>query len=539
MNTPISHRTVGLVSLALLVIVLLGNSAQAQPTSQQTASENYRVALPLVIGGSGGGASPPANPVAVHFIHDASRSVHAAIGPEGGTLNAIAADGTRFELFVPPGSLDFIETITLTPVLRAEGLPFSNGPIGAVNLEPAGLSFYEPALLRVIPPALGAGPLTIGFTYDGAGEQFHLRPLFPGSGQQLQPNAFLTDAPVIGMQISSIRPVGVGSGNQADLTKQQTQPAPSDPMDATEQQLVLEPDMFVEALASVFDTVVRPNLQQAETNDQLTDLAITKFDQWLHWVDTTDSRTHFISQFSEGRDRIRRILLRSSANAAERCFSQKRPEEGFRLLRWMRYAKTYLGSSEVAAIEAKLRGCLTFELTFHSHLTEQAPGFGYVYTLEANKIVLQASTAGMRAVGSGPLNWLEFSWTAGGPCLFNTAATPSSFDVQTLPGLTITPVSRTSPAVNITLHYDPGIPGERTTITCPGAQPVVANTNGWRSYFEKMHADERVGNGYRVTSRVVGAGKFPGWVYHLTTTGPSGQEVIEDTQISIEHKPQQ
>ncbi|HEU5101447.1 MAG TPA: hypothetical protein VFU22_20635 [Roseiflexaceae bacterium] len=130
---------------------MLSARAYRAPTPSRAQEQRYAVYLPLVVGSA---ATEPGNPAPARFIDDAGRAAHAAIGPEGGTLSAMAADGTRFELVVPAQALDFSEAITMTPVLRAESLPLSGGLIGAVNLEPTGLTFYEPATLRIIPAAL-------------------------------------------------------------------------------------------------------------------------------------------------------------------------------------------------------------------------------------------------------------------------------------------------------------------------------------------------------------------------------------------------
>jgi hypothetical protein len=49
-------------------------------------------------------------------------------------------------------------------------------------------------------------------------------------------------------------------------------------------------------------------------------------------------------------------LERASAASADRCYEQKRPEEGFALLRWARYARKYLpGSPQIAFADPRER----------------------------------------------------------------------------------------------------------------------------------------------------------------------------------------
>lgn len=514
----------------LCILVAIGVSlsgAYAQPRAQE---QEHAVYLPLVIGSA---ASGPGNPIPVRFVDDSGRAAHAAIGPQGGTLSATAADGTRFELSVPAEALDFSETITMTLVLRAENLPLSGGLIGAVSLEPAGLAFYEPATLRIIPATLAPGYQTIGFAYNGSGEQFHLRPLAPIPGAvQLQAAEI-----AITMEIISIRPYGVGRGSQADIDRQLQQPAPSDPMDALDQSM-LDKLRQISALGETYDRVVEPNLQRAKTDVSVTDQALRQIDQWWHLVEMYGLMPRFDNQIAHAKALLGDVLEHAASISADRCYTQKRPEEGFRLLRWVRYAKKYLpGAPLIAEFEAKLAKCLKFELTFHSTITETGSGYGYYYELRANTTLRAAQST--RATGSGPLDWIDFHWTAGGICQFSTQGESSTFDTSSAGfGLSMVPISRTSPAVKLTLRYNPGVPYENTTMSCPGANPISWHTHAWSTYFTEMHEYEREGSAMQAKVQVVNAGSFTGWVYHHTTTGPSGQAVVEDTQIEIAHAPE-
>ena len=526
-------RRLALALLAPLFAFNLAPQAGAQPPTP--GSSHGSVYLPLVRGGTGKPAEPQ-----VRLVPDSVRAVHAVVGPEGSLLKATAADGTRFELLIAADALDFVEPITMTPALRAEELPLSGGLLGAVKLEPEHLELHTPALLRIIPPELPPGLRTIAFAYNGDGEQFHLRPIAVDPAA----NGSVPDAPVLAMALPALRSVGVGSGTQADVERQLARPAPADPLDALEQQLVADtPDeLHTLGLLSVYQVVIWPGLQRAVTDDRAVDLAIRRFGQWLFWVDHYKLRTRLITQISDAFTQIKRIVARSAAASFERCVAERRPEEGFRLLRLARYARTYVSAAEDETIRARLAKCLRFELTFHSHMTEGGFGdpYGYLYGLEA-KLTLRAGTGkGTTATGSGPLEWREVGWIGSntGGCVFSVTGTGSTFNAQPQPfGLSIAPVGRSSPAVTISLWYHPGTPSELTSIQCPGGI-VTAPTTAWATYYGQTHADERSGAGYRVSSQVVGAGSFAGWAYHLTTSGPSGQAVIEDTNIAIVHAPE-
>ncbi|MGB8984506.1 MAG: TM1812 family CRISPR-associated protein, partial [Anaerolineales bacterium] len=102
------------------------------------------------------------------------------IGPAGGELSVTGTNGVTYILTVPPGALDFEVLIRLKPASSIPDLPLSGGSLGAVLIEPEGIAFDIPAELKMIPPegsAPPAGPLQVGFAFEGSGQEFHLYPL--------------------------------------------------------------------------------------------------------------------------------------------------------------------------------------------------------------------------------------------------------------------------------------------------------------------------------------------------------------------------
>jgi hypothetical protein len=74
------------------------------------------------------------------------------IGPDGGTLTTTGLDGTQFTLDIPEGALLGPEFIKMTPVEQISDLPVPGGLVAAVDLQPSGLEFWEPAILTIDPP---------------------------------------------------------------------------------------------------------------------------------------------------------------------------------------------------------------------------------------------------------------------------------------------------------------------------------------------------------------------------------------------------
>jgi hypothetical protein len=105
---------------------------------------------------------------------DAAAAASAVIGSAGGVVRARAADGTTYELAVPPGALVSPETLTLTPVAKLGSMPGGEDAL-AVQLAPDGLTFARPATLRIAPPT-PRGKRAVGLAYSGSGGDLELAP---------------------------------------------------------------------------------------------------------------------------------------------------------------------------------------------------------------------------------------------------------------------------------------------------------------------------------------------------------------------------
>jgi hypothetical protein len=231
-------------------------------------------------------------------------------------------------------------------------------------------------------------------------------------------------------------------------------------------------------------------------------------------------------------------LARAAEAAHDRCVSDHRPEEAFRLVRWRRYALKFFPDSNVAGKSADwISGCLTFQMTFTTYIDESNGEWGWHHALHG-ALTLKASTT-MRATGNGALTYDSVKWIGQdlSPCQLSGSGVGDLFDAAMFTrGLAITPVSRTSPEVKITFTYDPGIPGETKGIDCPTANSS-GNTTLWHDYYWQLHADEVTDAGIQAQATVVGAGSFEGWVYNQTGMGTQAP-LQEETTIEIKHTPQ-
>ena len=69
---------------------------------------------------------------------DTANKESSTIGAAGGELSARGADGTSYALSIPAGALTQDELISLTPVKRFIGLPFSGSDVAGAELGPDG-----------------------------------------------------------------------------------------------------------------------------------------------------------------------------------------------------------------------------------------------------------------------------------------------------------------------------------------------------------------------------------------------------------------
>jgi len=114
----------------------------------------------------------PANPLNVTTAVDRTRSVISVVEPAtGGTLEARAADGTRYRLRIYPNTLQETTRITMTPIvsISARGKTYGANQIYAVLLEPSGLEFTGAAKLETFPTKPIPVAARAHFDFEGDG----------------------------------------------------------------------------------------------------------------------------------------------------------------------------------------------------------------------------------------------------------------------------------------------------------------------------------------------------------------------------------
>lgn len=490
-------------------------------------------------------ALPAPNPLTVAARPDPGRAAAASIGAAGGVVEAAGADGTRYTLAVPPEALLSTETITLTPVAAIDNMPFATPGAHAVSIAPEGLLFVAPATLTITPPAPPAeGGRMVGFAYEGAGAEFHLRTLL-GAGEAGLAQA---GAP-LALSVVTARSLGAAPVADDDLLAPLVPRAPTSPADSAEHAYNAALDEALSAslrrarllqhLRSDYELGAGTQLVTASNNPEAAapfdlESAVRSYINWRSRVRAAGLEEQLRPEISEANLLLGEALRKAGELATERC-NQGRPAQGFALQRYMAYARRFGLVNTRAALEERLASCWVFRLTFQSRMDQQEGDVAMLYELKST-LLLNYQPDG-RMVGSAPLSWERFDVTTPPDCtLGNGPHQGSTFnaDGDGL-GLRIEPVSRSSPDINVQLSYQVGQPVAKWTFTCDDLTVPYTSPFWWVAYYE-THSDERQGDADTYTARApsVNPNGFPGWVYDHAIPGGLGNE---HTEIKLEHAP--
>jgi hypothetical protein len=162
------------------------------------------------------------------------------IGPEGGRLSVTAPDQVTYTLDIPAGAVAQPIFFTLTPVASIDGWPLSGGLLGAVRIQPEGMSYDVPAILNIDRPSAStnaSAPLTVGFAVSPFSRELYLHPLLSASETSSHqggggPLAAGLPGPAAqggstSMAVGGGGTFGTGAGSSADVQRQ-AQRVPTD-----------------------------------------------------------------------------------------------------------------------------------------------------------------------------------------------------------------------------------------------------------------------------------------------------------------------
>jgi len=319
---------------------------------------------------------PDANPLDITISLDEANSVEAEIGVEGGVLELRSTDGTLFILEIPDFALLSPESIRITTISSIDGLPVENDQAVAVNLEPEGLVFFKPVVLRIMLPALFDEDLTVGFGSRGGGEDFHLQ-ASTENGNEIQ------------LFLFHFSTYGVMGARKEEIRRLDRLYTPSNAQNyAIEQfsivyKLVNDPaarlDAFEKIMKQWFYSSLLTRIQNAAIFDDRLDAAIGEFLAWKNLLETYDYalfdgelELRMAAEMEQALDLLATAIANTFEKAFTRCIQNNEPEQAIRMHRYGLTA-TYLalwdrsGFDEDSAAE-KLKSCFKFDFVFISNI---------------------------------------------------------------------------------------------------------------------------------------------------------------------------
>jgi hypothetical protein len=317
---------------------------------------------------------PQPNPVDLEITLDEESAVGKEIGPDGGSLEAVGADGTRYLLEVPPQALFSLVNIHLTPAVSVSGNPISGETSGLVQLQPEGLVFSEPAVLSIFPAAASQTGETVAFGSRGQGEDFHLYPEEEiDGGVKLRINHFsgfgTLDAPLERVEKGYVPSSAETYAHDQQATIINYVDGVNTQLDALEK---IQREWYVHS--------VEINLVDASLNADLIEKAIGEFISWRSDIKSLDAlvdtdgelESRLNDLIERGLDAAATALKFGMDDAYSICVTEQKPEVALRIARYILLAwdLDVFGRSGLNIEDGnqKVATCFQFEFIFTSYI---------------------------------------------------------------------------------------------------------------------------------------------------------------------------
>ncbi len=284
-----------LAGLACSLPGLLPGTANGSP-SLPAATSSIKAAAP--------------NPLTVKVSLDDTAAASNVITPDGGEVDATAADGTYFALTIPKGALLQQEEIRLTPVRAISGLPLTGGMLASVQIEPEGLFLLEPATLTAeLPNSVDSSQL-VGFGYHAQGAELHLYP-FEASGGTLT------------FPIFHFSGYGVGKGTKAELIPYEPTSAEDQMEHALGGKTKEDKQVEKESIQLYFDEIVLPRLEEGRSDDGALLVGLGHLFSWYISLKQWDLEASFPNQVGVASRLASEGLKNAVDRAHKKCVANK------------------------------------------------------------------------------------------------------------------------------------------------------------------------------------------------------------------------
>jgi hypothetical protein len=481
-------------------------------------------------GAAGAAGADSVDPADVTVELDEARAVSATITKDGGTIDAVAADGTQLSLTIPQDALLSPELVTVTPLAAIDDLPFSGDLVAAAHFEPEGLVLLKAATLTLTLPSAPSATDLVGFAYHAQGENFHLAPLY-------------VDAETLTMPVLHFSGAGAASGGEGGADEQAGH-TPQSPGDQATQAIANilrksqgqgegptddDLDAIADILLGWFRGSVMPNLQAAEGNDAILEAAITEMLQWYQTVLLMGLEDRFVDEWNDALSSARTGILNAIRRSHDRCISGPDASEVKTILRWGQMG-LLLGVVETEEFTDDVRACATFELDVNSHFERLGdPAFRGTVQVSAMKLTLDEGL--ILFEGSAPSEYASAEQDH--ECTVSFVPHGSTASAQMTMNLNF----KENPDPNIQMYFWPGQPTETLTVQCPDDDsPVTMTSAYWFAGWIAGHQAEAEGSGI-VDWDFTGGSAFAYKLYGRVVSGED-LEYQETTRLDLYHTPQ-
>lgn len=456
--------------------------------------------------------NPGTEPIPVSLTLDQGHAASAEIGPDGGTLSATSADGTRFTLEVPPNALVETVQVSMIPITKMEGIPWGSDTVDAVQLEPDGQTFYSYVNLTIQPLVDLPANQVIPVGASGPGHDLYMPIIDPKSTalvleldhfssagatkglladtepwrQRLGGDVETRLQSIMGREIAQARQ-NLASGNQAPL---------------------FDPEFLAWFITTWKKEVLQPRLDAAGESCAAGRLAIETVLKMYRVQALLGDETDLGANVSDLLPTVGRVCIKEEY---ELCRDQHIVHRILPVLIGLARQDELLGmhdleqaathTSDMDQVEVEgwdlARKCLQFELQFESSATLGTGDGSFTSKVEAN-VKIQLDPTGQQQLelkGSGSLDNTQYDFNPN-LCTATGITGGGWFQVFQVTWVDAPPDSG-HPYGHVTaihLTFDPGNTSESAKVSCSGAAPVtVPPSPMWTMAFEALHMDDLTG----------------------------------------------
>jgi hypothetical protein len=374
-------------------------------------------------------ATPTPSPAIIKVNLDETHASSAVISPDGGTITAQGADGTKFTLTFPKDALSNDETITLTPITAIDGLPFSGGLVGGAQMAPEGLRLFQPAFLTIESPKTVAatGFETVAFAYHQTGEGLYLNP------SEVKGN-------ILTLEIWHFSGAAAAQGTSAEIQTQQGR-VPSNAEDAFTQrmrdilgrerqaQLLGQPtDLDLERTMSEFlreayDRFIAPQLPMALQDCEAARPILSKALGWLRQVQLLGLGEQFSAENNKIMDTMSQAIVNCYNKEYDQCVIDKKIEHRTTMLGLLRQAA--LLGIDGQLDQSKIEKCpptTSYKITATSQWSASYPNLTGNLVANLQGVMMEVNADGKYS-GTAEVTWSMALYSSG--CSHESTIPPS------------------------------------------------------------------------------------------------------------------